>query len=266
MNSETNPIEDLRAKTLQANSIFVSFCKSGRTWCRYFLAKYLEGQGENFESKLDFPTDIFFTHNFFDIHYDNELKPKIYFPDIMHDKKTIVLVRDPRDVAVSYFYQITRRQKMNVHDQDLESFLLSPKFGIERHSQFVIKLLDFANDKNKDNKLILLYENIVNDSITEFRKFIRFIFDSCDENLLKKAVRDSKFSNMRSYEIYLSSTDKKKNYFGSDTYSNDNFLKTRKGKVGSYKEELTTEFISYISGLKYTGALIDRLESLKTDV
>ena len=47
------------------------------------------------------------------------------------NKKVVFLVRDPRDVVVSYFFQRTKRSRSPVN-LDMSSFIRDPGYGVNR--------------------------------------------------------------------------------------------------------------------------------------
>ncbi len=80
---------------------FVSFPKSGRTWIRFIL------------SQLDCDRLILFHHDHFE--FNDGSKPPHSFSVVSRleqyaeSEKLVYLDRDPRDVMVSLYYQITGR-------------------------------------------------------------------------------------------------------------------------------------------------------------
>lgn len=259
-------LEDVKSRLQNSDVIFVSFPKSGRTWVRYFLAKYIEYKFNlPFDVEFNYVRDLIkirFCHNYFQIYQDIEGTPNILFPEILVQKKVITIVRDPRDVIVSYYHQKKLREEKEV--QDINEFIKSPIYGIERHSDFVLKLLDFMETQKKDG-LLLSYERLKEEPSAVFDKLIKFIFSESDPAILQKAIEESTFDKMREYEIKISQSNSG-NFmrFGTKNWDgNINSLKVRKGKTGSYKDELSDEAINYIETSMKTNALIKRLKDMK---
>ena len=101
----------------QADCVIVSFGKSGRTWLRVMLSRFYQVKhGLSPRSLLGFDNlhrknraipKIFFTHDNYIKDYTKNRDSKADF----YGKKVILLVRDPRDVAVSQFFQWKYRMK-----------------------------------------------------------------------------------------------------------------------------------------------------------
>ena len=111
----------------------VSFGKSGRTWLRVLLSRVYQlqhGLGEravigfdNLHFQADGVPKIMFTHDNYVKDYTGHRDSKADF----YDKKVVFLARDPRDVAVSQYFQWKYRMKPNKRaDQYLSSGELTP--------------------------------------------------------------------------------------------------------------------------------------------
>ena len=113
--------EDWRKLRL-ADAVVVSFGKSGRTWLRVLLSRVYQlqhGLGEravigfdNLHYQADGVPKIMFTHDNYVKDYTGQRDSKADF----YDKKVVFLARDPRDVAVSQYFQWKYRMKPNKKD------------------------------------------------------------------------------------------------------------------------------------------------------
>lgn len=259
-------INNLKILTETADVLFLSFPKSGRTWIRFFIAKYIE-LNFNLEFNLELPhqnklPNLFFTHNYFDIYQGHPGIPEILFRELLEQKKIILIIRDPRDVAVSFYFQKSLRENKQL--PNIDEFVLSDIYGIERQSEFVLKLINFFNEK-PDNKLLVTYEGLKQSPVVNFERIVEFIFGAYDDEVLTKAVKLSDFKQMKSFEIELSKTAKDKtelDRIGSSDWKNSNALKVRNGKSGSYKDELKPETIEVINKLEKTQKLISIINKL----
>jgi hypothetical protein len=103
---------------------FISFPKSGRTWLRYAL------------TQLGVADKICFHHDGFE--YNDGTNPPLDFDyskrlaRYNYSNRIVYLHRDPRDVMVSLFYQITGRfaEFFNFHGT-ISEFMRDPYFGAE---------------------------------------------------------------------------------------------------------------------------------------
>ena len=95
----------------RADCVVVSFGKSGRTWLRVMLSRYYtlrfglpESELISFDNLHNREPEIprvFFTHDNYVADHTGNRDSKCDF----YDKKVVLLVRNPQDVAVSQFFQ-----------------------------------------------------------------------------------------------------------------------------------------------------------------
>lgn len=247
--------------------IFLSFPKSGRTWIRYFIAKYIELEFQKeftleIEEINNIPR-IIFTHNYFDNKQDIEEEPEIILQNILKQKEVFIVVRDPRDVAVSYYHQKVNREE-RLSGIDINEFVFSSIYGIERQAKFVLKLL--ALNKEHAKSKLVVYENLLRQPETYFYRMINGIFKEVNSTNFYKALHESTFEKMKEYELMISkqgvgdfSRIGKKHWNGDN-----NSLKVRKGKLNSYLSELTPETVEKLNKLPFTSQLIYELEKIKS--
>jgi len=148
----------------------------------------------------------------------------------------ILMVRDPRDVVVSFFHQVTKRSAMPMKIEKSE-FVRHPFFGIQR----VIRFYQIWQ-KNKDipkELLIIRYEDLFKDKIKTLEKAVNFIgIQEVSKELLEEVYESSKAEKMRKLES-MGKLDIER--FGEDR----NSMLVRKGKIGSYLDELSEEDIDF---------------------
>lgn len=247
--------------------IFMSFPKSGRTWLRFFLAVYLEkkfGRRFSFDFSATRGTpSVLFTHNFFNHYQDSLGSPKIEHYKLLLDSNLIILVRDPLDTVVSYFHQ--KRYREQVFSGSLAEFALSPIYGIERLSEFVMLLLDLY-ERHRGRKFLASYESFLTDTSSQSARFIHFLFGTVDGSVLRYAVDSSSFQKMRDFEVKLTTGGDTDDVFGrlglKGWFGDPESLKIRQGKIGSHKEEMGSDLAKYCANLPATSALLHRLAQL----
>ncbi len=119
--------------------------------------------------------------------------------DINARKRLVLLVRDPRDVAVSYSHH--EHDKEKVFTGSLDDFVRSDIYGIERQSRFVLMMLD-KFDRHGGPKHYLTSEDLHRDARKTFRDRLDSIFLSdMGEAAYAYALEESRFDNMRRNEI-----------------------------------------------------------------
>ena len=169
-----------------ADCVFVSFGKSGRTWLRVMLSRYYQlayGLPErsilrfdNYSSINPAVPKIFFTHGNYLRDYTGHYETKQDF----YDKRVILLVRRPQDVAVSQYFQWkyrmpARKKGLNqypAHGEDLSlyDFVLDPRVGLQG-------IVDFMNGwadelPNLRDHLVLRYEDMHADPAGNLRRMV----------------------------------------------------------------------------------------------
>src|ERR1700704_240791 len=111
------------------NRHFVSYPKSGRSWIRYILAQ------------LDLDRHIQFHHDQFE--FNDGTRPQHDFDlarrlrDYAPVEKLVYLQRDPRDVMVSLYFQVTGRfRDLFGYEGNLSEFIWDDYFGAQILRQF----------------------------------------------------------------------------------------------------------------------------------
>lgn len=220
------------SKREEAQCLVVSFPKSGRTWLRALLAKY-------FELTYDTP---------FDVEFENlpQKLPSFQFTHIVQslkharNKKIVILLRDPRDVLVSYYHARSRRATRRRFRGTASNFIRS-RWGIRRIVNFLNKIIRF--EPLNAQTLYLSYEALQKSLITEMTKLLKFLELPVNQSNLLEAIQFCTFEKMHWME--------KRGAFDtwrlkpSDKNNVDSF-KVRKGKVGGYIDELEDNDILFI--------------------
>jgi len=223
--------------------IGISFPKSGRTWIKVLLAKaFSKKYGVEMDARFLYKMSKSDNH-IPPIHFTHigalNIRDIITFAKKFHSKKILFVVRDPRDTIVSYFYQLKNREKL--FRGSISDFIHHEKYGIRT-------LINFLNTwyQNKDrfkDFLIVRYEDLHKNPDNELDRILEFIGVSADNKIIRIAVEFAKFENMQRME--------QKNKFNwaamkpVDT-KDANSYKVRKGKIGSFRDELSKADIKYI--------------------
>lgn len=253
--------EELRKLNL-ADWVLVSWAKSGRTWLRVMLSRaYQMKYGLSERSLLGFdnlhrknpaaPT-VFFTHGNYLKDYTGNRDSKIDF----YDKKVVLLVRDPRDVAVSQFFQWKfrmrpRKKKLNDypgHGEDVSTFdfVMNSAVGLPR-------IIDYFNGWAKDvprmrNILVVRYEDMRKDPARILGQILEFVGTPCTNEQIKEAVEFAAYENMKKLE------QRKAFWFSGDRLvprdrKDPNTYKVRRAKVGGYRDYFDDQQIEQIDAL-----------------
>lgn len=210
--------------------VISSYPKSGRTWLRSILGKYFElAYGVNFslyfEENKNLPKILFI--------HDNFLARNLNY------KKAIFLIRDPRDVIVSYYHHLTKRE--DFYYKSISKFIRDRRYGIKKTIDFMENFKEIK--ELKDEFLFIKYEDLRENTFSEMKKLLVFLEVKVEKSLLEKAIEEMEFSKMQKKEASGSFNDEK---LLTKNPNEKNSFKVRKGKVGGYKEELNKDDIEFL--------------------
>jgi len=236
----------------QADILVISHTKSGRTWLRVMLSRLYHlryGTPErdlirfdNFHRKvgtipkIDFTRDTLFPPEKTD---GRAIGPR-------PDQKTLLLVRDPRDVAVSFYHHVTRRAgqaelaRKGIDDRarslELFSFLADAELGVPRVIRFYNRWAAELTDRPLH--LTLRYEDLKRDTAVEFARLCRFLDEPVNPGEIEEVIAFTSFEAMQAKE--------KTGFFNSDRLGaidpNDPAsAKVREGRIGGYRSLITAD-------------------------
>jgi hypothetical protein len=185
------------------DTFLVSFPRSGNTWTRFLVCNLMNPDDPvtfaGLESRIPeiydvpdrilraFPRPrIIKSHECFDPRY----------------KKVIYIVRDPRDVAVSY-YEFQLKRRVISEDCSLEEFV--PRFMESEFEPTTGSWRDhvlswIATRQGQENFLLLRYENMQDNTVGESAKIASFLGLDSSPALMARAVELSSADRMRSLE------------------------------------------------------------------
>ena len=214
----------------------ISFPKTGRTWLMYMINKmhnneilknnFIISEHDNSEIILENgyrnnPLDLF--------NYSKRYKYR--------RAKVIYLVRDPRDVVVSHFHQITKRSENPFFFKSISSFISDEIIGFNRIIYYYN--LWFKNKNIPKDFLLVKYEDLISNGVYELKRISKFLGLDISNDYIRSIYEASTANKMRDKE--LKGELMNSNFFGNEK----NYLKVRKASVGSYKEELSKSDIIY---------------------
>lgn len=228
----------------RAKVCIVSFPKSGRTWLRVMIGKALcDRYAMDEKLILDELTvteaagvlPTLYTHdgssNTEGHHWNSLVANKSPY----REKKVIFLLRDPRDVAVSCFFQATKRK--GLYEGTISDFIRDDRYGIRKIVTFY-NHWHAARDTPKA-MLVLTYEGMKEDPSGDLRKALEFIgAEGISDEVVGRAVEFAGFDNMRKMESEGKFESKKLR--PGDAEDPESF-KVRRGKVGGYVDYLNEE-------------------------
>ena len=198
-------------KLTRSDCVVVSHGKSGRTWLRVMLSRFYQVKhGLAQPQLLDFDNlhrqssqipKIFFTHDNCLTDYTKSGDTKADF----YDKRVLLMIRNPADVAVSQFFQWKHRMsprkielnKLPARGEDVPIF------------EFVVAVLptviEFMNIwaraiPQMTNILVVRYEDMRLQPELAMTRILEFIGTPGSDDQIRDAVAFSSYENMRKLE------------------------------------------------------------------
>ena len=201
---------------------FISYPKCGRTWCRTIVEEYARRAGL---PQPEARKDILWTH----IRFGNQKDPGDKGQEwLKEDAVRILLKRNDLDALVSLY-----------HDQMKRVVNVGKEYKNRTIDEYVLNKSDhLLRFKSKSRELTydyeFSYEKMIKDPFNTFLPVMEIIFGEVDLDKYRETIEFCHFDNLSKLE-----REGKINMRGSKK-----FHKTRKGKVGSHKEELQKDTIN----------------------
>lgn len=226
----------------------VSFPKCGRTWLVLLLAKVIEyHHGVTVRNPLKLRRFVHRVPRLPLILQHHDGGPEFLRPEELPrekssyaGKKVVLLVRDPRDVLVSSYFQKTRRN-IN-YEGTLEDYVYEPVGSLESIIEFYNI---WAQNRHVPADLLLMtYEDMHADTVGELRRLVEFLgLDGISDATLERAVDFCRFDNMRQLEA---SNEYRTGALSARDPNDESTYKTREGRIGGYRDKLPAREIQYI--------------------
>jgi hypothetical protein len=194
------------------DTLVVSHPKSGRTWLRYMLDHL--------------GIHLTYTHQ----------RPALSLPAGWERKNIIFLHRDPRDTAVSHWFSLTKRRPGG-YTGPLSELLRDPELGLAGLIRF--NLL-WGEQLGRDGGLILSYEALHADALSELRRAVAFVRGHPGpEPALREAVAAGRFDNMRAVEVSGRGARLYGDVLEPGDPADPDSYKTREGQIGGWRKHFT---------------------------
>lgn len=182
----------------------VSYPRSGNTWTRFLVANLIhpgekatflnierlvpdsEAQSSRYLKQVPRPR-VIKSHQYFDHRY----------------KKVIYIVRDPRDVALSY-YDFQRKYRQIEDAYPLTRYVsdfVSGRLISADYGTWAENVASWVFPRGKSNAFLLLrYEDMLKDTVGELHRIAAFLNIAADRSRLEHAVECSSARQMRELE------------------------------------------------------------------
>lgn len=231
-------------RVLAADILVLSRAKSGRTWLRAMLSRLYQrrhGLAEqqlleygNFHRQAEAVPVIAMTHG----HYLDHLARHPRHGGGLKAMPVVFLLRDPRDVAVSEYFQSTRRAsayKRELYEVDQQAsmfeFVMHSPLGLPA----ICEYLNFWHRELADWDRVyrLFYERLRAEPSEELARLMDFLGEDFSAEEISEAVAFTAFENLKRKErqnFFHNSRLQARNVEDPDSY------KVRRGKVGGYRD------------------------------
>jgi len=214
-----------RHRGLLENDIFLaSYPKSGNTWLKFMISTLFVDKDIGFDEAEEL---LPFVGN----HTEKRLLPdgrrviKTHEPYRTEYKKAIYIVRDGRDVAISYFHHHKREGTFAGNlEEFVDAFLKGNVDGLPAWHKHVMGWLDHHEDSDI---LVVKYEDCLMSPTAVIKKILNFMEISVEHEKIEHAVAANTKDKMREKEK-ISKT-------ALGVYDEKNHF-VRKGKNGEWKE------------------------------
>jgi hypothetical protein len=234
-----------------AGVVLLSYPKCGRTWLRMMLGRTLAlhyGLEDANYLANDLPTGTDGRAPRIRVSHDDN--PQWKEPGTLARSKrryrrqrVVFLVRDPRDVVVSMYFERTRREQVAVGS--MADFLEAPVGSLPTILEYYNL---WASHRSQPRDFLLVrYEDLQREAAVELRRLLDFIgVREVSDAHIAAGVEFASFDNMRAMEM--------REDFGSGRLrprdrSDAESFKTRKGVVGGYVDYLEPAQIERVEGL-----------------
>ncbi len=247
-------------KLRRADIVVVSFGKSGRTWLRVMVShlfRVMYGLPDNailgfdnFHNLNRAVPRVFFTHDNYIKDFTGDFETKQPF----YDKRVVLLARDPRDVAVSQFFQWKFRIKPskvainNYPPRGSEISLFDFVTGDNGGS--INAVCDYLNlwaaEAGKvENFFLLRYEDLRAEPHRKLRELLDFMQVDASDTHVDAAVEYSSYENMKKMESKQQFRLAGGRMMPRDK-DNPNSYKVRRAKVGGYRDYFNDDEVEAI--------------------
>lgn len=201
---------------------------------------------------LDSQVPIFsFTHdNYLGDYTGNRVSKADYY-----DRPVILMVRDPRDTAVSQYFQWKHRMKLRKkvinsyprREVSMLDFLLDEAVGVPK----VIRFMNgWASDLDRipQHKLVR-YEDLREDTHGTLSDLLGFLGESPTREELLDCVEYASVENMRRLELSKTGQQMGRSRLQPGDVTNPDSYKVRRAQVGGYRDYFGPEELKAIDGL-----------------
>lgn len=217
-------------QVLEQDVFIVSYPKSGNTWFQNISAAIMYGLN------LEYVPDTLIQELVPDVHYKKYYKRfrtpmffKSHHLPKPEYKRVIYLLRDGRDVMVSYFHFLSA-----LRDREIDFMKLVQGEGLfpcKWHEHVEAWL---SNPYNAQ-MIVIKYEDLKTNPFSELQRFCAFVGIEREASFLESVIIQSSFGKARQRELAYG--------WDNPEWPEDKYF-VRRGQVGSYKDEMPVDVLN----------------------
>ncbi len=195
--------------------VLASFPRSGSTWVRFMLCNLISLREWN-GREVDFPllneTMPALGANSLLGRWPHSTIPRIvkthkhYLP-IFRGKQSIGIVRDPRDVMVSFYHY--QKDRKRTYTGGFTEFIRDEHRGLEDWFRHYTSWRDHWT-------LVVRYEDLRRNTLSEFRRILSVLDTSVPEDIVREAIRRSSLQKVREVEETIPGSETRTARFARD--------------------------------------------------
>lgn len=257
------------AKAERASLIIIGHPKSGNTWLKAMISRLYQvrhGLGANElintdELALKIPEIPRLAASNGWYSYEGAIGEALAAgasDNPLRHKPVLLIARNPLDIAVSWYFQFTKRQSR--HKQELINHSIAhpvdrrtvEMWEFVRHSDIGLpSLIDFLNTWAKnleelEHSLMIRYEDLRAEPAATLRQVVDLMGETFTDANIAEAVEWGSFENLRKLET---SGFFKRGGMTLRDPNDENSFKVRRGKVGGYRDYFTPEQVAELEAL-----------------
>lgn len=221
----------------------VSYPRSGNTWLRFLIGTLYSGINVTWENMEEIIPDIYRCSN---KHLKGIKRPRLLKSHHPYDArygKVIYIIRDPRDVLISFFNFYRKFYKLENTQSSFNSFFNKYINGkLKDFGSWKTNVESWLNQSSKipNGFIYFRYEDILNDTKVYLERIFDFLNIKRTNEEIENAILWASFDNMRKLE-------NEQNESVSLFKNSDKELSfVRKGKIGNWKDLLNKQQIDLL--------------------
>ena len=220
----------------------VSYPKSGNTWTRFLIANLIAPNTTVDWTNIEqIVPDIYITRDVKLRGYSSPRYLKSHEAYKPAYRKVIFIVRDPRDVAVSYFHFVRKAKMLGATDSIDEFMKLFMAGRIDPYGNWGENVASWLGARRgTPDFLVVRYEDLLVDAEAELARIAEMLKLPCDKAILHRAVENSRADRMRDLE----QAQRGENKMLKRSRADIPFV--RSAKSGQWQTELPAEAVAQI--------------------